>query len=320
LALHSIVLGPYFADDYITADYVTDGTIVTQATFTASGERYATLTTANAVMSSAVTSTTLGGLLIQVSEVYPYTWASQADWDDWYFNRWETTGFGARAVTDITTTGMQILRSSPAFASAFTTVQTGTNMRYGEAAMSSAFTMTTLGGLFAGGQLLASSQFALTATGLRIQEIAGTLFGACTLTTVGSVTYVSNYMDASMAFTLTSPGNMTWRSIPQFAIVSGDLITNNTMRWSGEARESMVWGPFSTAITLAKVDPYRFLVVAPETRYLQVISEPRVIAIPVNTRYSAVTAEPRGLTITQETRKLKLNVPPYKDIVNERIL
>lgn len=320
MALHSIVLGAYFADDYITADYVTDGTIVTQATFTASGERYATLTTANAVMSSAFTSTTLGGLLIQVSEIYPYTWASQADWDDWYFNRWETTGFGARAVTTTTNTGMQILRGSPAFASAFTTAQTGTLMRYGTSAMSSAFTMTTLGGLFAGGALAASSAFSLTATGLRIQEIAGTLFGACTLTTVGSVVYRSNFAAMASAFTLISPGNMTWRGAPAFEIVSGDLITNNTMIWSAVATESMVWGPFSTAITLAKTDPYRFLAVAPETRYLLVISEPRVIAIPVNTRYSAVTAEPRGLTITQETRKLKLNVPPYKDIVNERIL
>jgi hypothetical protein len=320
LALHSIVLGAYFADDYITADYVTDGTIATQATFSAAGERYATLTTANAVMSSAVTVTTLGGLLIQVSEVYPYTWDSQADWDDWYFNRWETRGFGARAVTTTTTTGMQILRGTPAFASAFTTAQTGTNMRYGEAAMSAQFAMTTLGGLTASGVLAVSSQFALTATGLRIQEIATTLFDACTVTTVGSVVYRSHSMAAAMAFTLTSPGNMTWRSIPQFAIVSGDLITNNTMIWSAVARESMVWGPFATAITLAKTDPYRFLAVDPETRYLLVISEPRRIAIPVNTRYSAVTAQPRGLVITEETRKLKLNVPPYKDIVNERIL
>ena len=320
MALHSIVLGAYFADGYITADYVTDGTIVTQATFTAAGERYATLTTANAVMSSAFTSAALGGLLIQVSEVYPYTWASQADWDDWYFNRWETTGFGARAVTTTTTNGSQILRSTLAASSAFATAQTGTLMRYGTSAMSSAFTMSTLGGLFAGGQLLASSQFALTATGLRIQEITGTLFGACTVTTVGSVVYRSNFAAMASAFALASPGNMTWRSIPQFAFVSGDLITTNTMRWSAVARESMVWGPFSTAITLAKTDPYRFLAVDPETRRLLVISEPRQIAIPVNTRYSAVTAQPRGLIITEETRKLKLNVPPYKDIVNERIL
>lgn len=319
MALHSIVLGAYFADDYITADYVTDGTIVTQVTFSAAGERYA-LRSAEAALSSAATMTTLGGLLIQVSEVYPYTWDSQADWDDWYFNRWETRGFGARAVVDTTTTGVMTMRGTLAATSAFTTAQTGTNMRYGEAAMSAQFAMTTLGGLFAGGELAASSAFALTATGLRIQEIATTLFDACTLTTVGSVTYRSNFMAAAMAFTMTSPGNMTWRTIPQFAIVSGDLITNNTMIWSAVARESMVWGPFLTAITLAKIDPYRFLTVAPESRYLLVISEPRAIAIPVNTRYSAVTAEPRGLVITEETRKLKLNVPPYKDIVNERIL
>ena len=319
MALHSIVLGAYFADDYITADYVTDGTIVTQVTFTAAGERYATLTTANAVMSSAFTSTTLGGLLIQVSEVYPYTWASQADWDDWYFNRWETRGFGARAVTTTTNTGVQTLRGTLAASSAFATAQTGTLMRYGTSAMSSAFTMSTLGGLFAGGQLLASSAFALTATGLRIQEITGTLFGACTVTTVGSVVYRSNFAAMASEFAMTSPGNMTWRTIPAFASVLSTT-TNNTMIWSAIATESMVWGPFSTAITLAKVDPYRFLAVAPESRYLLVISEPRAIAIPVNTRYSAVTAEPRGLIITEETRKLKLNVPPYKDIVNERIL
>lgn len=319
MALHSIVLGAYFADDYITADYVTDGTIVTQVTFSAAGERYA-LRSAEAALTAAFTTATQGGFLIQVSEPFPYTWASQETWHDWYFNQWEITGFGARAETTTTNTGVMTMRGTLAATSAFTTAQTGTLMRFGEAAMSAQFAMATLGGLTVSGDLAASSQFSLTATGLRIQEIATTLFGACTLTTVGSVTYVSNYMDASMAFTLTSPGNMIWRSVFALDIISSDLTTVNRMIWSGQTAPGMVWGPFATAITLAKLDPYRFLAVDAETRYLLVISEPRDIAIPVNTRYSAVTAQPRGLVITEETRKLKLNVPPFKDIVNERIL
>ena len=202
----------------------------------------------------------------------------------------------------------------------FRSATTGTHMRYGTSELQSAFTFAALGGLTVSGVSTVSSEFALTATGLRIQEITGTLFDACSLTAVGSVVYRSNYMDALMVSDLTSPGNMIWRSQFQFNFESSDLTTNNTMIWSGVARESMVWGPFLTAITLAKIDPYRFVAVTPESRYLLVLTEPRLVSIPVNTRYSTITAEPRGLVILEESRRLKLNVPPYKDIVNERIL
>ena len=319
MATNSIILGPYFVSGYITDDYVLDGSLAAQATVTADGS-IITLLDAQATLSSQFSLNQSAGFLIDITDEIAYTWDEvDGTWDLWPGAHWEYRGVRLQAFDTVTLETLNtIFQGATALSAQFSVAVTGTHMRYGDAALVSTATMATVAQVTYSGVAATTSAFALSTTGLRIQEIATTLFDNVALTTTATVTW-SGETAVTSAFSTQTPATVIWSGQTALQAQVTTLFDSNLQINNGD--QAFVFPATFTlaqAITLAKTDPYRALVVYPESRLIAVLGQPRTVAIPVNTRIAQVVAETRALEIEQANRVLKLNIPPFKQIVNER--
>jgi hypothetical protein len=68
---------------------------------------------------------------------------------------------------------------------------------------------------------------------------------------------------------------------------------------------NIVLTAFNTQLTVAnvfRIDPYYQILIKPETRYLTVTNENRLLTIAEETRFSKIRTETRLLTVLEETR------------------
>lgn len=319
MATYSIVIGPYFTSGYITDDYVLDGSLATVASLQASSETL-TLKEASATLSAAFTLDQRAGFLIEVNEVIPYTWDDvYGNWASWPGAHWEYRGVRLDAFDTVTLETLNtIFQGVTTLSAQFGFAATGTLMRYGEVSATTQADLVTVGQVTYAGETAVSSAFTLTTTGLRIQEIASTLFDNVALTTLGTVIWSGeSHVNTTLSTQATSW--VVWNG--QAAVNSAfaaDFDSNLFIRNLENVLAFPITATLAQAITLAKTDPYRALVIVPENRMCRVLAEPRSLDIAVNTRLAQVVAETRALEIEQANRVLKLNIPPFKQIVNER--
>jgi hypothetical protein len=319
MATNSIVLGPYFTSGYITDDYVLDGSLAAIVSLDSTGTTL-TLKEGAAALSSQFSLNQSAGFLIDITDEIAYTWDDvYGTWDLWPGSDWEYRGVRLQAFNQVTLNTLNtIFQGATALGAQFSVAVTGTHVRYGEAALASTATMATVAQVTYSGVVATTSAFVLTTTGLRIQEIATTLFDAVALTTTATVTW-SGQTAVAAAFSTQTTATVIWygQSALQAQVttaIDSRLQINNQDQIIGFRAAFAL----AQAITLAKTDPYRALVIYPESRLIAVLAEPRTVAIPVNTRIAQVVAETRALEIEQANRVLKLNIPPFKQIVNER--
>ena len=319
MATNSIVLGPYFVSGYITDDYVLDGSLAAIASINATGTTLA-LKEAEATLSSQFTLNQTAGFLIEITDEIAYTWDDvYGTWDLWPGAHWEYRGLRINAVDQVNLNTLNtIFQGVTALSAEFSLTTVGTHVRYGEAALVSSATLNTTAGVIYSGVAATTSAFALTTTGLRIQEIAGSLFDAVALNTTATVIW-SGESAITSAFSTQTTAWMVWYGQGALqaqvtTVFDSNLRINNLDQVIGFSAAFAL----AQAITLAKTDPYRVLAIIPESRLIVVLAEPRTIEIPVNTRIAQVLAETRALEIEQADRVLKLNIPPFKQIVNER--
>lgn len=320
MATNSIVLGPYFVSGYITDDYVLDGSLAAIASISATGTTL-TLKEAEATLSSQFTLNQTAGFLIEITDEIAYTWDDvYGTWDSWPGAHWEYRGVRLQAFDTVTLETLNtIFQGVTALSAEFSLTTVGTHVRYGEAALNTTASLDTTGQVTYSGVAATTSAFALTTTGLRIQEIASTLFDACTLDTLGTVIW-SGESAITSALSTQVTSFVLWNGDPEtFAVVAtADFDSNLQINNGDQTYRFPMAFTLAQAITLAKTDPYRALVIIPESRLIVVLAEPRTVEIPVNTRIAQVLAETRALEIQQADRVLKLNIPPFKQIVNER--
>lgn len=320
MAIKSIILGPYFTSGYITDDYVLDGSLAAVASISAAGDTL-TLKEASATLSAAFTLDQRAGFLIEITDEIPYTWDDvYGNWDSWPGAHWEYRGVRLQAFDQVNLNTLNtIFQGVTTLSAQFSLSTTGTLMRYGEATLTTQVALDTVGQVTYAGETAVSSAFTLTTTGLRIQEIASTLFDNCTLDTYGTVIW-SGESTMNTALTTQATSWVIWNGDPEtFAVVATADFDSNLQINNGDQifRFPLVF-TLAQAITLAKTDPYRALVITPENRICVVLAEQRTQDIAVNTRLAQVLAETRALEIEQANRVLKLNIPPFKQIVNER--
>ena len=319
MATNSIVLGPYFVSGYITDDYVLDGSLAAIASISATGTTLA-LKEAEATLSSQFTLNQTAGFLIEITDEIAYTWDDvYGTWDSWPGAHWEYRGLRINAVDQVTLNTLNtIFQGVTALSAEFNLTTVGTHVRYGEATLNTTATMAVSGQVTYSGVAATTSAFTLSTTGLRIQEIAGSLFDAVALTTTANVIW-SGESAMTSAFSTQTTAWMVWYGQGALqaqvtTVFDSNLRINNQDQIIGFRAAFAL----AQAITLAKTDPYRALVIFEESRLIVVLAEPRTVAIPVNTRIAQVLAETRALEIEQADRVLKLNIPPFKQIVNER--
>jgi len=320
VANYSIILGPYFTSGYITDDYVLDGSLAAVASVSATSETL-TLKEAQATITSQFTLSQQAGLLIEVNEVIPYTWDDvYGTWDSWPGAHWEYRGLRINAVDQVSLETLNtIFQGVTALTAQFSVSVTGTHMRYGEASLSTTASLDTTGQVTYSGVTAVNSQFSLTTTGLRIQEIASSLFDNCTLDTYATVIW-SGETAVNSAFSTQTTSYMLWSAVPEQIRfeTTADFDSNLKINNGDQTFRFPMVFTLAQAITLAKNDPHRFLLVTPENRTIVVLAEPRQLEIPVNTRLAQILTETRALEVEQANRVLKLNIPPFKELVNER--
>ena len=319
MATNSIVLGPYFVSGYITDDYVLDGSLAAVANLGATGTTL-TLKEGAAALSSQFSLNQTAGFLIDITDEIAYTWDDvYGTWDLWPGAHWEYRGVRLQAFDTVTLETLNtIFQGVTALSAQFSVAATGTHVRYGDAALVSTATLSTTAGVIYSGVAATTSAFALSTTGLRIQEIATTLFDNVALTTTAQVTW-SGETAVAAAFSTQTTARVTWSGQTALQAQVTTLFDSNLRINNGDQTFTFPMAfTQAQAITLAKTDPYRALVIYPESRLIAVLAEPRTVAIPVNTRIAQVVAETRALEIEQANRVLKLNIPPFKQIVNER--
>lgn len=316
MATYEIIVGPYYLDGYIQDDYILDGTIESVATLVAEATLPQVISAA-ADLTATFTQAQTAGLLIQPNELTEYSWDDLAQWDFWPGAEWEIRGVWYRGLASTLGVVTSILRSGTAVDIVSTMSTTATLMRYGQATLNTAITVDAAAVLTLNGQ---SEAITLTtdlyAKGLRIQEIESTVFNACSLTADGFVTF-AGVAGLNSQLTTTATSAVTWSGeaallaqfVPDFdsnVTFDSGLVTIDTEFTLG------------VAVTLAKIDPYRLYKITPELRVIQVLAEPRLMTVPVNTRSVKILAEPRTIIVPESTRYIKVNVPPFKELVNER--
>ena len=320
MSTYSIVIGPYFVSGYITDDYVLDGSLAAAAAITTTGDTL-TVKDAAATLSASFGLDQRAGLLIEVNEIIPYTWDDvYGNWDSWPGAHWEYRGVRLQAFDQVNLNTLNtIFQGVTSLSAQFSFAANGTLMRYGEVSAITQTALTAVGQVTYAGQTAVTSAFTLTTTGLRIQEIASTLFDNVALTTLGTVIW-SGESSMNTSLTTQATSYVLWNGDPEtFAVVAtADFDSNLFIRNLENVVAFPITATLAQAITLAKTDPYRALVITPENRICRVLVEPRSLDIAVNTRLAQVVAETRALEIEQANRVLKLNIPPFKQIVNER--
>lgn len=255
-------------------------TLATQATLAAEA-RFPVQHQALADLAGAVTQSTLGGRLIEPTELYAYSWDDLSQWVEWPFDEWEPRG-----VFMLVSGGqLSLAGNTPAGAAALTAQA---NLAAVAGYQLSAQAAVTVAATLASGSAVArpaeaslSTQTQLQAQGRRTQDIDLALFDAVTVTATGVMVTQGAAALQSAASAVVVPA---FRPGGSAAITSSATLAaqGNYLRLA-EANFQALAAALTVA-TIFKVDNYRLAPVRPESR---------VWTVPEQTRQAPVTLSQR---------------------------
>jgi len=245
-----------------------------------------------AAFSVAVTGNFLGTIIDMADQVSVYTWDDPPTWENMNNGVWSVNGLLDQ--TQFTLTILcGIVQAGEATATATATLTTtATFVTFATAVLESYFSVISGSRIVKDAEVVVMPVIAtLTATGLRTQEIAAAMFGACELTTTASVQW-SAAADLSVVATVATVGGVRWLT-PQASVQStATMVTVGGVRWLTPTAVLAAHAAIVARGSLSKIDPYRRYKVTAETRTIPVSADNRTIMVPENTRVFLIAVPP----------------------------
>jgi hypothetical protein len=245
---------------------------------------------AEAVLSSEFTTYNNGGKIIEPNEDYPYTWDELDQWTEWPSAEWEPKGVVCVAFNTVLAVPGYVVDASADLTATASLSAAGTNVVFISADLSSTATLTASAGIYKDAIANLASESTLTALGLRIQEIYMSAFSDAAVTTNATVKYGATATLESVS-TVTTNAGVKFATSQAALSSTAALTTDLNYIFNANAQLSSAF-TIASSITVSTRDSYRTYRVAPETRVINVLAEPRTIVVPEQSRIITVPVPP----------------------------
>ena len=245
-----------------------------------------------AAFSVAATGGFSGQIIDMADQVSVYTWDDPPTWENMNNGVWSVNGLLDQTQFTLTILAGLVQAGEATVVSQATLTTTATFVTFAAATLESYFSLISGSRIVKDAEVVNMAMVAtVVATGLRTQEIAATMFGACELTTTAYVQW-STTVTLSATASAVTVGGVRWLTPAAVVQSAATMATVGGVRWLTPTAVLAAHAAILARGSLSKIDPYRRYKVAAEARTIQVSADNRTIMVSENTRVFYIAVPP----------------------------